>query len=118
MSARFFPSADLRFAVELVRITAEEAADWSLSAPAEAVHAYGRGTKGVYLSKIYHSAPDVMPLPAGESVEFAIFYTAVIANETLSLPDGRASWKSGWRASQSSATARLSSERATPSWTR
>ena len=87
---RFFPSADLRFAVELVRITAEEAADWSLSAPAEAVHAYGRGTKGVYLSKIYHSAPDVMPLPAGESVEFAIFYTAVIANETLSLPDGRA----------------------------
>ena len=87
---RFFPSADLRFAVELVRITAEAAADWSLSAPAEAVHAYGRGTKGVYLSKIYHSAPDVMPLPAGESVEFAIFYTAVIANETLSLPDGRA----------------------------
>ena len=31
-----------------------------------------------------------MPLPAGESVEFAIYYTAAIANETLPPPDGRA----------------------------
>lgn len=86
---RFFPSADRRFSVERVRICAEESVTLTLSLPNEFVHSYGRGTKGVYVCTICHTAPESIVLAAGECVEFDIFYTARIANEKLSLPNGR-----------------------------
>lgn len=85
---RFFPSVDSRFAVERIRIHAEKALELTLSLPNEFVHSYGRGTKGVYISTIFHTAPDVISLSSGESAEFDIFYTSKIANEKLSLPNG------------------------------
>ena len=88
VTRRLFPSIDRRFAVERVRVSASETVELILSLPREFVHSYGRGTKGVYVSTIFHTAPDVLSLGAGESVEFDVFYTSRIANETLSLPDG------------------------------
>ena len=84
-----FPSVDSRFAIELVRIRALEAIELTVSLPNEFVHSYGRGTKGVYISKIYHTAPQVIKLAPGETTEFEIFYTSVIANEKIVLPDGQ-----------------------------
>ena len=85
---RLFPSIDSRFAVERVRVSASEAVELTLSLPNEFVHSYGRGTKGVYVSTVFHTAPAVLALKAGESLEFDVFYTSRIANEILTLPDG------------------------------
>ena len=88
VTRRLFPSVDRRFAVERVRVRASEAASLTISLPNESVHSYGRGTKGVYVSKIFHTAPPQLSLSAEESVEFDIFYTSEIANEHLELPCG------------------------------
>lgn len=85
---RLFPSIDSRFAVERVYVRANQPIELTLSVPNEFVHSYGRGTKGVYVSTIFHTAPAVISLNQGESTEFDIFYTSRIANETLSLPNG------------------------------
>lgn len=85
---RLFPSADRRFAVERVRVQASEAVTLSVSLPNEFIHSYGRGTKGVYVSTIYHTAPETLSLEAGECAEFDVFYTSRIANEVMSLPNG------------------------------
>ena len=85
----YFPSVDSRFAIEIVRIRAFEPVKIVMSLPNEFTHSYGRGTKGVYISKIYHTAPQCIQLSAGETVEFETFYTSVIANERITLPDGK-----------------------------
>lgn len=85
---QMFPSADRRFSVESVTVRAEREVRLSLSAPAETVHSYGRGTKGVYVCKILHTLPEGVSLAPGETAQFYVFYTAVIANEHLPLPDG------------------------------
>ncbi len=85
---RLFPSVDGRFAVERVRLHADEAVTLTLSLPNVFVHSYGRGTKGVYVSTIRHTAPERLSLAVGESAEFDVFYTARIANEPLPTPNG------------------------------
>ena len=47
--------------------------------PKEKICAYGRGTKGVYLSKCRHDAPDELRLRAKETATISIVYTAEIA---------------------------------------
>jgi len=51
------------------------------------VHAYGRGTKGVYIARINHTAPEMICLSAGEETTYAIFYSADIAGQKHLLPD-------------------------------
>ena len=80
---RFFPSVDSRFAVERIRIHAEKALELTLSLPNEFVHSYGRGTKGVYISTIFHTAPDVISLSSGESAEFDIFLDRIGIEEVV-----------------------------------
>lgn len=89
----FFPSTDKRFAIEQIRLTAECDVELSASMPNEFVHSYGRGTKGVYINKICHNAPEAIKLSKGETMTFYVFYTAEIANENLPLPDGDEEFK-------------------------
>lgn len=84
-----FPATDKRFALELLTLRAKEAVTLSLSLPREHVYAYGRGTKGVYISKLYHNAPDMITLRAGEEISLTLAYTAEIANSPLTPPDGK-----------------------------
>lgn len=86
-SRTLFPSTDTRFAIEIVTLSAAGNVELTLSHPNEYVHSYGRGTKGVYICKIYHNAPGTIKLTPGETVTFAVYYTAVIANEKITLPD-------------------------------
>ena len=81
-----FPATDKRFALELLTLRAKENVTLSLSLPAEHVYAYGRGTKGVYISKLYHNAPDSITLRAGEEIDLTLAYTAEIANSPLTPP--------------------------------
>ncbi len=88
VTRRLFPSVDRRLMVERVSVRADRNGTFSLSYPKEFVHSYGRGTKGVYVCTMYHTAPEAFTLRAGECMEFDVFYTARIANESVSLPSG------------------------------
>lgn len=82
-----FPSPDTRFVIELLTVTAERDITLSLSIPKEKICAYGRGTKGIYLSKCRHDAPDELRLRAKETATISIVYTAEIANAPLDFPN-------------------------------
>ena len=86
---RLFPSTDGHFGVERLCIHAREDVTLTLTLPRSSVHSYGRGTKGVYVSEIHHTAPDEIVLRAGERAEFDIFYSSRIANQSFSLPCGK-----------------------------
>ncbi len=90
ISRRFFPSADRRFSAEIITVTALCDTEFSPSVSGEHIHSYGRGTGGVYLRKMYHTAPPVVSLKKGEVYQISVFYTAVVANETFDMPNGGA----------------------------
>lgn len=86
---RLFPSVDTPFFFELITVKAEKEVSLSLSVPSEYIHSYGRGTKGVYISKILHNAPDPIHLHTGESVTLEIAYVTEISNKPLPVPSGK-----------------------------
>ena len=85
----FYPASDSRNCLELVTLKAEKDLKLTLSKPSSYVHAYGRGTKGVYIARISHSAPEVIELSKGESFTYAISCSADIANEEYKMPDAK-----------------------------
>lgn len=89
----FFPASESKYCMERVNVTAEKDIDLSLSLPAEYIHSYGRGTKGIYVCRIQHNAPEKICLKAGETITFDIGYSAHIANENATLPDGDSEYK-------------------------
>lgn len=82
-----FPSVNLMFCIELVKITATEDVSISVSQPADTVYSYGRGTKGVYVAKIHHNLAETITLKKGESVELAIYLYCDIGRNNSEIPD-------------------------------
>lgn len=82
-----FPSVDSRFVIELITLQSDIQTVLTPSIPSETTHAYNKGTKGIYLSKIYHTAPQTITLTPKKPFTFAVFYTAILANESVSLPN-------------------------------
>lgn len=78
------PSDDSKCFVERVTIWCEDQQrhDLSLSLPQNHLLSAGRGTKGVYLCEIFHTAPEGFTVTKDQNCCFDIFYTARIANET------------------------------------
>lgn len=85
---RFFPSTDRRFAVQTITLIAEKDVELELPLPSPHTVSYGRGTKGVYICRVYHSAPSILNLRAGEPYEISVFYTAEISGEEFDVPNG------------------------------
>ena len=85
----FYPAFDSRNCMELVTLKADKDMKLTLSKPSSYVYAYGRGTKGVYIARISHSAPEVIKLSKGESFTYAISCSADIANEEYKMPDAK-----------------------------
>ncbi len=90
VNRRLFPASNSRFCIELVTITARQSVTLSLSKKNSTVHDYGRGTKGVYIARIDHTAPETIVLSSGQMLTYAVFYSASVANETHVLPDAMA----------------------------
>ncbi len=85
-----FPASDSRCCIELITIRATEDVELELSHPACSVHSYGRGTKGVYVSRILTDACDGIWLEADSEITFGIYYSTEPANEIAIIPAGRA----------------------------
>lgn len=84
-----FPASESKDCIELVTVHASEDAELELSLPGGYVHSYGRGTKGVYVSRICNDACDGLWLEADSRITFGIYYSTLLANETPVIPDGR-----------------------------
>ena len=68
---KYFTATDKALGVEITTIKAEEDVILTLSQPGDRTHSYGRGTKGIYVCKIYHDAPEVISLsPTPRSFRF------------------------------------------------
>lgn len=84
-----FPASDSKCCIELVTVRASETAELELSSKSGYVHSYGRGTKGVYISRICNDACDGLWLEADSEITFGIYYSSLTANEIPTVPDGR-----------------------------
>lgn len=85
-----FPASDSKCSVELITVRAKEELELYLSVPSGHIHSYGRGTKGVYVSRICNDTCDGLWLEPNTEITFGIYYSSLIANETPTIPDGRA----------------------------
>lgn len=83
----FFPSTDSRFCMEIVTVCANKDIEISLSQPNDSIYSYGRGTKGVYIAKVHHNAPERIRLKKGETSRFAIYLYCDIANQISTIPN-------------------------------
>ena len=85
-----FPASNARGYFERVSIKRAEGFEGSLSlsSPCYRVLSYGRGTKGVYLAEISHTAPEVLCFNDEGVLEFDILYSARIANQPPVILDG------------------------------
>ncbi|MBQ8399889.1 MAG: hypothetical protein IJX08_08005 [Clostridia bacterium] len=89
ITRRFYPTSAQKCFVEQITLSSSTDQTLTLSLPSYTCHTIGRGTKGVYLAEISHTANDMIELKAGESYTFGVFYSARIANEERILPDAR-----------------------------
>ncbi|MBQ9847516.1 MAG: hypothetical protein IJO64_00455 [Clostridia bacterium] len=84
-----FPASNSKCTVELITVRATEELELSLSLPSGHVHSYGRGTKGVYVSRICNDTCDGLWLEPNTEITFGIYYSALLASDIPTIPDGR-----------------------------
>ncbi len=85
----FFPSVDMPYAIELIRIKSQKGITLTVDMPEEYVHSYSRGTKGVYINKIYNNFSD-NPIELNEFDQLlSVFYTSMVSNEDYPILYGR-----------------------------
>lgn len=89
VTRQFFPASESLCFVETVTVTAQQPVTVSVDCPAETVLGHTTGTKGVYVSRVCHTAEQTT-LAAGESYTYAVYVSATIADEPHPLPDATA----------------------------
>ncbi len=84
-----FPASESKDCIEMITIFAERDIELELSHKSGHIHSYGRGTKGVYVSRICNDCCDGLWLEENSSITFGIYYSSLLANEVPHIPDGR-----------------------------
>lgn len=82
-----FPATDSKACIELVTLRPTKDVTLTLSKNANYVHAYGRGTKGVYVARVDHTASATINLNAESTSPYAIFYSAEVSGKPYDLPN-------------------------------
>lgn len=95
ISRAFYPASTVRACCERVVIknNGSTSITAQLSEESLAVHSYFRGTKGVYVIEITHSAEETMLIRPGHTCKFHILYSARIANEKHIVTNGEQEWE-------------------------
>jgi len=88
-----FPASEEKCCIELITVHAERDIELELSHESGFIHSYGRGTKGVYISRICNDCCDGMWLEADSSISFGIYYSTLLANEIPTIPNPHAELK-------------------------
>ena len=87
---QIFPAADSRCGVELVTLLSETAAVLTVSAPQSRVIGRKLGTKGVYISRVMHTAAPEITLEAGVPYTYTVSIGAELAHTAPKVPEGQA----------------------------
>ena len=87
---QILPASEKRCCVQNICIAAEREVELTLSQPGTLVLGYTLGTKGVYVSRACHDAPDQIRLAPGGSCSFTAWVCADLASQEPTLPDGAA----------------------------
>lgn len=85
-----FPASESKDCIELITVNAQQDCELTLSHPSGFIHSRGRGTKGVYVSRICNDCCDGMWLEGDTSITFGIYYSTLLTNEKPMIPNGRA----------------------------
>lgn len=85
---QILPAKEKRCCVQTIRLTAEKEVELTLSQPGTLVLRYTYGTKGIYVARSCHDAPDTIALQAGESCSFTAWICADLASDPPTEPDG------------------------------
>lgn len=86
---QIFPASDSRCALQTVTLTSEQPVTVSVSTPAERVLGRKMGTKGVYISRVRHTAQPEILLKPGKPYAFTVAISADPAHMELPMPDAR-----------------------------
>ena len=86
---QIFPASGSRCCLETVTLEAERAVELTLSQPATKVLGYTLGTKGVYVSRVRHTADPVIRLMPGTAFIYTVAISADLANDLCPMPDAK-----------------------------
>ena len=86
VTRQFFPASESLCFIEAVTVTAQQPIIVSVDCPVETVLGHTTGTKGIYVSRVCHTAAET-PLAAGESYTFATYVTATVEGDVVPMPD-------------------------------
>lgn len=86
---KLFPASDSLCCIELITVKAYDDIELELSHRSGHVHSYGRGTKGVYVSRFLNDSCDGLWLERGSEITFGIYYSTLTAEQVPVIPDGR-----------------------------
>lgn len=93
VTREFFPSADKPISIEMVTINALNNIELEILTPKDYTYSYGRGTKGVYISKVHHTAKQTIKLKSGETYTYAVYLYCHVSNTKVSLPNFKTEYK-------------------------
>ena len=82
---QILPSESKRCCVQVVTVTAGEKVELTVSQPQSLILDQVLGTKGVYISRLSHNAPQAAVLLPGETLTFVICISADIAHQDTSI---------------------------------
>ena len=88
VTRQFFPGSDSKCCIQQLTIHADAPVTLTVPQPSCKVLGHTLGTKGVYVSRVMHNAPERLTLAAGETYTCTLSVSAAPANETVLLPDG------------------------------
>jgi len=89
VTRQFCPAAREKGSIQVVTLATSREITLTMDQPQTQILGYKLGTKGVYVSKLRHTAPATISLQPGEDYEYAIYLSAAMADELDPVPDGR-----------------------------
>ena len=87
---QFFPAAREKGSIQMVTLWSQREIALTVDKPQTQILDYQLGTKGVYVSRLRHTAPEIIHLQPEEEVTFMVCLSAAKADEPDRLPDGPA----------------------------
>jgi len=87
---QFFPAAGEKGSIQMVTLRSRREITLTVDKPQTQVLDYKLGTKGTYVSRLRHTAPQTIRLRPGEDFCFMVYLSAAKGNEPDPMPEGPA----------------------------
>ena len=103
---QIFPGSESKDCIELITVKAEADVELELSHPSGYIHSYGRGTKGVYVSRICNDGCDGLWLERTVPLILGYIIPLLLPMKHRLFPTGERNWRNEWSVLRRFATVR------------